>query len=160
MKTSSRQSICPIRVPELHYEPQAPSESGSSSSFCTPLQPIGLRSLDYQSRSGPYIQSCAAVTSFCSSHVECSSLVTELAHSSDENCWTEEECVTPRAKGCRIPEVNFCPPAPRKPRATTRFRMVPHSRYFIPDFDAFLPLDKIPARIKPQSNHSESLLTV
>ncbi|MCO5580451.1 hypothetical protein L7F22_034319 [Adiantum nelumboides] len=62
----------------------------------------------------------------------------ELA-SGEEN----EGCYTPRAKDCMIPQVRFCPPAPRKRKPCLRLAFSPcHlSRFLaVPDFDVFFPL--------------------
>eukprot|EP00249_Psilotum_nudum_P006506 c19832_g1_i1 orf=247-708(-) len=153
MRTSSRQNNYSTRS-----EPQESLASGSNALFLS-SQPIGIRSSDYQSFSSSYTQSFA-LSSCSSTQEETSSLVTEITHSSDEELWGEEECTTPRAKECRIPAVVFCPPAPRKRRAISRFRTLPRSRYFIADFDAFLPLNKVTATMKARPSHDESVCTM
>ncbi|OAE31374.1 hypothetical protein AXG93_3789s1150 [Marchantia polymorpha subsp. ruderalis] len=56
----------------------------------------------------------------------------------EENCGSDG-CETPKAKRHRIPETTGYPPAPRKPRATSRRRVKPSSFFSPPDFDSFLP---------------------
>lgn len=64
----------------------------------------------------------------------------------DEALSKESGCETPKSKEHRIPEVDisFCPPAPRKPRATARRRRVQPTSFFnTSDFENFLSQHKV-----------------
>lgn len=94
----------------------------------------------------------------CSSQVQSSNLAGDSGSgvtSDEESCTSNsngnsEECVTPKAKECRITELLTCPPAPRKRRVTSRHRPVPSEGYFSsPELDLlFAPLKKLQSMYK------------
>lgn len=94
----------------------------------------------------------------CSSQVQSSNRVGDSGSgvtSDEESCTSisngnSEECGTPKAKECRIPELLTCPPAPRKRRAISRHRPVPSEGFFSsPELDLlFVPLKKFQSMYK------------
>eukprot|EP01018_Ginkgo_biloba_P032734 Gb_32693 [translate_table: standard] len=92
------------------------------------------------------------IVTSCSSEVESSNRAGDSnssVTSSDEDTCNSDECRTPKAKECRIPEFLPCPPAPRKRRVVSRYRSVPSSGFFTsPDLDLlFFPRHKISVNI-------------
>lgn len=94
----------------------------------------------------------------CSSQVQSSNRVGDSGSgvtSDEDSCSSfsndnSEECGTPKAKECRIPELLTCPSAPRKRRATSCHRPVPSEGFFSsPELDLlFVPLVKLQSMYK------------